>query len=83
MTTIYEFNFRIEREAKELLDGIRYVIETYGSVTLTDIYDLSGRESRYRDSKIEWDTISDFKIVRVNNFGQIKWSIVTSKTEES
>lgn len=84
MTTIYEFNFENELDAEMILSAIGEIMWRYGYVSLVDIYDLSGNGTvaTYRDLTVSWRNINDFKIIRVNNFGQIKWSIVTSKTEE-
>lgn len=54
------------READMILDQMEAVINTYGMVSVADLYDLCGLTSpHYKDTKYGWTDISNAKVVRV------------------
>lgn len=65
---IYEMNkptFVSRYNAEYVLDRMKEIINRYSSVTLTDILDLSGRNSEYCFNKYYWtkDDVESAKIV--------------------
>jgi len=65
-----EFNdilFATETEAKIILDKIRYMIDTYGMASVSDLYDLAGVTCRsYTAHTRGWTDIKDVKIVETS-----------------
>lgn len=59
-------------EAEEVLDRMEELIDTYGMVTVADLYDLVGITCNYTDNKYGWTSIHNAEAVRVrdgNSYG--------------
>lgn len=54
-------------EAERVLSHMDDLIETYGHVTVADLYDLVGISGNYTDNKYGWTNISNAEPVRVRD----------------
>lgn len=54
-------------EAEEVLTQMEACIDTYGTVTVADMFDLIGVSSQYTDQKYGWTNLRNAKIVRVRD----------------
>lgn len=52
-------------EAEEVLTRMDELIETYGFVTVADLYDLVGKSCSYTDNKYGWTNLRNAETVRV------------------
>lgn len=59
-------------EAEEVLSSMDELIETYGSVSVADMYDLVGVSCEYTDNKYGWTNIRNAEPVRVRNGYMLK-----------
>ena len=59
-------------EAQEVLDTMDDIMDNYGLVRVTDLYDLVGVTGSYTDNKYGWTNITNAEIVRVNDGYKIK-----------
>ena len=50
----YQPCFETRQDAEEFLSCIHDIFETYGSLTVADLYDICGLISSYRDNRIGW-----------------------------
>lgn len=55
------------REAEEILRNMDGLIETYGVVSVADLYDLAGVSCSYTDNKYGWSNIRNAEIIRVRD----------------
>jgi hypothetical protein len=55
------------REAEEVLDRMQDLIDTYGMVSVADLYDLVGINGSYTDNKYGWTRLRDADIQRVRD----------------
>ena len=53
-------------EAEEVLTRMYELIETYGFVSVADLYDLVGKRCNYTDNNYGWTNIRNANIVRVS-----------------
>ena len=54
-------------EAEEVLTRMDELIETYGQVSVADLYDLVGKSCEYTDNKYGWTNIRNAEPVRVRD----------------
>lgn len=54
-------------EANEVIDQMGALIETYGMVSVADLYDLVGKSCNYTDNKYGWTNISNAEAIRVRD----------------
>ena len=54
-------------EAEEVLQRMDELIETYGIVSVADLYDLVGKSCNYTDNKYGWTNIRNAEPVRVRD----------------
>ena len=54
-------------EAEEVLSQMDDLIDTYGDVSVADLYDLVGKSSNYTDYKYGWKNIRNAEAVRVRD----------------
>lgn len=54
-------------EAEEVIDQMGALIETYGMVSVADLYDLIGKSCNYTDNKYGWTNISNAEAIRVRD----------------
>lgn len=59
-------------EAEEVLSRMDELIETYGIVSVADLYDLVGITGSYTDNKYGWTDIRSAQVVRVRDGYKIK-----------
>lgn len=59
-------------EAESVLMGMDELIETYGVVSVGDLYDLVGISGTYTDNKYGWTDIHNASVVRVRDGYMIK-----------
>lgn len=59
-------------EAEEVLSSMDELIETYGSVSVADMYDLVGISCEYTDNKYGWKNIRTAEPVRVRDGYMLK-----------
>ena len=59
-------------EAEEVLTRMDELIETYGVVTVADLYDLVGITCQYTDNKYGWTNIRNASVVRIREGYAIK-----------
>lgn len=59
-------------EAEEVVNRMDELIETYGMVSVADLYDLVGKSCQYTDNNYGWTNIRNAEIVRVRNGYWIK-----------
>lgn len=55
------------REAEEILRNMDGLIETYGVVSVADLYDLAGVSCSYTDNKYGWSNIRNAEIIHVRD----------------
>lgn len=69
-TTGYDYNdiiLETRGEAEDVLDRMSELIDTYGQVTVADLYDLVGITGNYTDNKYGWVNIRNAEPIRVRN----------------
>lgn len=54
-------------EAEEVLTRMDELIETYGNVSVADLYDLIGKPCEYTDNKYGWENIRNAEPIRVRD----------------
>lgn len=59
-------------EAEEVLERMSELIDTYGMVTVADLYDLIGKSCEYTDNKYGWTNIRNAEAVRVRDGYMLK-----------
>lgn len=59
-------------EAEEILTRMDELIDTYGNVTVADLYDLVGKSSEYTDNKYGWTNIRNAEPIRVRDGYMLK-----------
>ena len=59
-------------EAEEVLERMEELIETYGIVSVADLYDLVGITGNYTDNKYGWTNIRNAEPVRVRDGYMLK-----------
>jgi hypothetical protein len=55
------------QEANEVLDGLTDILDKYPPATVSDLYDLVGLTSTYKDTKLGWSDINGTTIERTRN----------------
>ena len=55
------------REAEEVLDRMQDLIDTYGMVSVADLYDLVGISGKYTDNKYGWTHLRSADVQRVRD----------------
>ena len=55
------------REAEEVLDRMQDLIDTYGMVSVADLYDLVGISGSYTDNKYGWTHLRNADVQRVRD----------------
>lgn len=59
-------------EAEEVLTRMDELIDTYGNVSVADLYDLVGKSSEYTDNKYGWTNIHNAEPIRVRDGYMLK-----------
>ena len=59
-------------EAEEVLTRMDELIDTYGNVSVADLYDLVGKSSEYTDNKYGWTNIRNAEPIRIRNGYMLK-----------
>lgn len=59
-------------EAEEVLDSMCDLIETYGMVSVMDLYDLVGIQGQYTDNKYGWTNLRNAEPVRTRDGYMLK-----------
>ena len=59
-------------EAEEVLDRMCEMIDTYGIVSVADMYDLVGIATNYTDNKYGWTNLRNAEPIRVSNGYMLK-----------
>lgn len=59
-------------EAEEVLIRMDELIDTYGNVSVADMYDLVGKSSEYTDNKYGWTNIRNAEPIRVRDGYMLK-----------
>ena len=59
-------------EAEEVLTRMDELIDTYGNVSVADLYDLVGKSSEYTDNKYGWTDIRNAEPIRVRDGYMLK-----------
>lgn len=54
-------------EAEEVLTRMSELIDTYGEVSVADLYDLVGVTCEYTDNRYGWTSVSSAKVVRTRD----------------
>lgn len=54
--------FQNEEDANKVISDLNMVFETYGTVSVADLYDLSGITGGYKDCRYGWTDISSARI---------------------
>ena len=54
-------------EAEEVITRMEELIETYGSVSVADLYDLVGKQCNYTDNKYGWINVRNAEPIRVRD----------------
>ena len=55
------------REAEEVLDRMQDLIDSYGMVSVADLYDLVGINGSYTDNKYGWTHLRSTDVQRVRD----------------
>lgn len=59
-------------EAKDVLDRLDEALETYGTVSVADLYDLVGERCEHTDNKYGWTNIRNAEIINERDGYRIK-----------
>ena len=59
-------------EADEVLTRMDELIDTYGNVSVADLYDLVGKSSEYTDNKYGWTNVRNAEPIRVRDGYMLK-----------
>lgn len=59
--------FESRAEAEEVLDRMSEIIDTYGAVSVADLYDLVDVSGTYTDNNYGWDNLRNAEAVRVRD----------------
>lgn len=59
-------------EAEEVLDAMYGMLDTYGVVSVADMYDLVGVSGNYTDNKYGWTNLRNAEPIRVGNGYMLK-----------
>lgn len=59
-------------EAEEVLTRMDELIDTYGNVSVADLYDLVGKSSEYTDNKYGWTNIRNAEPIRIRDGYMLK-----------
>ena len=59
--------FESRAEAEEVLDRMSEIIDTYGAVSVADLYDLVDVSGTYTDNNYGWDNVHNAEAVRVRD----------------
>lgn len=62
-----EIILETRREAEEVLNHMMLLLEEYGQVTVSDLYDLVGIRSNYTDNYYGWTNLHDSRPIRVRD----------------
>lgn len=63
------------KEAKDILNCMREIIDRYGFVTLADFYDLTDKRSCYLDLKKGWYSLSKARVSLVRRHGNYRMKL--------
>lgn len=55
--------FETRENGETVIDGLKETMDTYGTVSVADLYDLCGLVCNYKDNKYGWTDVSSAKIV--------------------
>lgn len=61
----YDIIFPTRKDAEQVLCYMHEILETYGEVTVADLYDLAGVNGTYQDSKRRWYNLDNAQVLRV------------------
>lgn len=64
-------------EAEEVLDRMDELVETYGHVSVADLYDLVGKTCQYTDNNYGWTNVRNAEPIRVRDGYLLKFPKVT------
>ena len=64
-------------DAEEVLDRMDELLDAYGIVTVSDLYDLVGITGEFTDNKYGWTSLRNAEIVRVRDGYKLKLPRVT------
>lgn len=67
-SSVNNFIFKTRTDAQKVIDGLKETMDTYGSVSVADLYDLVGVVTKYTDNGYGWMDISSAKI-SINSCG--------------
>lgn len=56
--------FESRGDAEQVLDSLDELIETYGIVSVADLYDLVGLKSSFNDTRFGWTSFDSAVVVR-------------------
>lgn len=56
--------FESRGDAEQVLDSLDELIETYGVVSVADLYDLVGLKSSFNDTRLGWTNFDSAVVVR-------------------
>ena len=65
-------------EAEEVLDRMSEIIDTYGAVSVADLYDLVDVSGTYTDNNYGWDNLRNAEAVRVRDGYILKLPKITA-----
>lgn len=68
---VKKVEFDSKEDAEKVLNAMIEIIPRYGSVLMSDLYDLVGLPTTYRDTRFGWDLLVNVKVGQVNE----KWII--------
>ena len=70
--------FESRAEAEEVLDRMSEIIDTYGAVSVADLYDLVDVSGTYTDNNYGWDNLRNAEAVRVRDGYILKLPKITA-----
>ena len=63
------------KEAKDILNAMREIIDRYGLITLADFYELTDRRSCYLDIKKGWYSLSNARVSLLRLHGHYRMKL--------
>ena len=59
--------FETRGDAESVIDQLKDILDTYGFVTVADLYELSGMNYKHGDNHYGWIDLKTIRVLRVRN----------------
>ena len=62
-------------DAEKVVDQLNEVVDTYGSASVSDLYELVGLQGNFKDNKYGWTDVSSAKVNISSNQDEINYKL--------